>query len=95
MGNDEKEILEIRERQFKALVDGLVEITNENNNKIYEIIRNITEDLIQNPDKDNERKLILRLLRDFAQLNDKINEKTVQVLTNGAEEEVKKGVEHG
>jgi hypothetical protein len=72
-----------------SLVDRLGQIAEGSSNKIYQTIKTLSDDIIERDDMDGARKAILRLLRDFAKMNDQLADATVKSIVAGAEEEVK------
>jgi hypothetical protein len=89
MKKEVAEEVELKEKQLTQLVEKLADIAEGSANRIYTTIKGLSDDLIERDDMDEPRKAILRLLRDFARMNDQMNDATVKTIVANVEEEVK------
>lgn len=89
---DKKELYEIREAQFKEVVDSVMEKGEETKTEIYNAIKDLPQDLIDDPEKDKERKMILKMLKNIVLSNEKIVVNVSKIVIRGAEQEIEKGL---
>jgi uncharacterized tellurite resistance protein B-like protein len=89
---DKKELYEIREAQFKEVVDSVMEKGEETKTEIYNAIKDLPQDLIDDPEKDKERKMILKMLKNIVLSNEKIVDNVSKIVIRGAEQEIGKGL---
>jgi hypothetical protein len=89
---DKKELYEIREAQFKEVVDSVMEKGEETKTEIYNAIKELPQDLIDDPEKDKERKMILKMLKNIVLSNEKIVDNVSKIVIRGAEQEIEKGL---